>query len=278
MSARKSSQGAERPITVHPTAQVGAGARLEPGVVVGPYAVIAGDVTIGSGTRIGPHVVIEDGVRIGRDNEISAAAVIGCAPQDRGFLGEETFVIIGDRNRIREYASITRASGAGQATIIGNDTFIMAYVRVDHNCRVGDRVVIVTHAGLGGHVELGDDAYVGGLAGVHQFVHVGRLAMIAGYSFVRQDCPPFMLVAGQPGRCRGLNLVGLRRNGLSPKERAVLRRAFHILYQSRLEMTSAVATLAAELGEHPLVQELITFLQASRKRKRGVVRWMREEP
>lgn len=278
MSARKSSQGVERPITVHPTAQVGAGARLEPGVVVGPYAVIADDVTIGSGTRIGPHVVIEDGVRFGRDNEISAGAIIGCPPQDRAFLGEETFVIIGDRNRIREYASISRASGAGQATIIGNDTFIMSYVRVDHNCRIGDRAVIVSSSGLGGHVEMGDDAYVGGLAGVHQFVHIGRLAMIAGHAFVRQDCPPFMLASGQPARCRGLNLVGLRRTGLSPKERAVLRRAFHILYQSRLGMTRAVATLAAELGDHPLVQELITFLQASRKRQRGVVRWTREEP
>lgn len=258
---------------VHATAVVGAGAHLDPGVVVGPYAVLGDDVIVGAGTRIGPHVVIEDGVRIGRDNLISTGAVLGCLPQDRHFLGERSHVIIGDRNLIREYASVSRATGPGEATTIGNDTFVMSYVRIDHNARIGDRVVLVGGSMVAGHVDVADDAYLGGMSGLHQFVRVGRLAMLGGYTVARQDCPPFFLIAGQPARARGLNLVGLRRKGILAADRSLLRRAFHILYQSHLGTTRAVAALVDELGDHPLVRELIDFLQASRGRDRGLVRW-----
>lgn len=273
MTARRRAAAADRGAEIHPTAVVGAGARLEPEVVVGPYTVVGDDVTVGAGTRIGPHVVIEDGVRIGRSNLISTGAIIGCLPQDRHFLGETSHVVIGDRNLIREYASISRATGAGEATTIGNDNFVMSYVRIDHNVRVGDRVVLVGGSMVAGHVEVGDDAYVGGMTGLHQFVRVGRLAMIGGYTMVRQDCPPFMLVAGQPGRVRALNLVGLRRQGIPAGDRSALRRAFRLLYQSHLGMTRAVAGLTEEFGDHPLVRELIDFLQTSRGSRRGLVRW-----
>lgn len=263
------------PVEVHPTAVVAPGAWLEPGVVVGPYAVVARDVVIGRGTRIGPHVIIEDGVRIGRDNELSAGVIVGCQPQDRRFTGEVSYTLIGDRNLIREYASISRATGDGEATTIGNDNFIMSYARIDHNVRIGDRVVVVGGAMLAGHVVLEDGAYVGGMAALHQFVRVGRLAMVAAQAMLRQDVPPFMLAAGQPGRCRGLNLVGLRRHGVSAADRITLRRAFRILYQSGLGMGAAVQALEAELGHHPLVRELIAFLRAARERERGVIRWER---
>lgn len=264
---------------IHPTAVVAPGAQFGPGVTIGPFAVIANDVTIGANTHIGPHAVIERGTRIGRENEIGAGALIGCLPQDRAFLKEESYVVIGDRNQIREYVSISRATGAGESTTIGDENFIMSYARLDHNCRIGNRVVLVGGMMVGGHVQVEDEAYLGGLSGVHQFVRVGRLAMVGAYSFLRQDVPPFMLATGTPARCRGLNLVGLRRRGVPPGERARLRRAFHILYQSRLPMTRAVDAIAEELGEAPMIQELVTFLQSSQQRSRGIIRWSRtEEP
>ncbi len=264
---------ARGPVEIHPSAVVRPGAVLGPGVRVGPYASIASDVVIGPGTRIGPHAVIEDGVRLGADNEISAGATLGVLPQDRHFRGERSFLLIGDRNQIREYANISRATGEGEPTTIGDECFIMAYAHVGHNCRIGNRVVVVNICQLGGRVHVGDDAYVGGMTAVHQFVHIGRLAMIGGYSIVRQDCPPFVLAEGRPGRVRGLNRVGLQRGGIEPPDRAALRRAFHILYQSSLGTTQAVERLSSELGTHALVQELIAFLQGARERGRGVMRW-----
>jgi UDP-N-acetylglucosamine acyltransferase len=269
-------RGEDRPqetVEVHPTAVVHPGARLAPGVVVGPYAVIGGDVVVGPGTRIGPHVVIEDGVRIGADNEISSGATLGTTPQDRHFQGERSYLVIGDRNRIREYVNISRATGEDAATVVGNDCLIMCSAHVGHNCRLGDRVIVVNGVQMAGHVQVGDGAYIGGMSGIHQFVHVGRLAMIGGFSLLRQDCPPFMLAEGRPARCRSLNRVGLQRHGISAADRAVLRRAFRILYQSALGMGEAVERLQAELGDHPLVEELVAFLRAARQRPRGVVRW-----
>lgn len=272
MRQRRRVAAASGPV-IHPTAVVGDGARLESGVVVGPYTVIGDDVVIGEGTRIGPHVVIEDGVRIGRDNLISTSVVLGCLPQDRHFLGERSHVIIGDRNLIREFASVSRATGAGEATTIGDDTFVMSYVRIDHNVHIGDRVVLVGGSMVAGHVEVGDDAYIGGMTGLHQFVRVGRLAMVGAFTLARQDCPPFVLIAGQPGRARALNLVGLRRKGIAAADRSALRRAFRLLYQSQLGMSRALAALTEELGEHPLVSELITFVGSARGSRRGLVRW-----
>jgi len=263
------------PVEVHSTAIVRPGAVLEPGVRVGPYAGIASDVVIGPGTRIGPHAVIEDGVRIGADNEISTGATLGVPPQDYHFKGERSRLVIGDRNQIREYANISRATGEGAATAIGDECFIMAYAHVGHNCRIGNRVIIVNVCQIGGHVHIGDDAYVGGLTGIHQFVHVGRLAMIGGFSVLRQDLPPFMLADGRPARCRSLNRVGLQRQGIDARDRAALRQAFHIFYQSSLGMAPAVEQLRAELGAHPLVAELIAFLTGPRERSRGIVRWAR---
>jgi len=257
---------------VHPTAVIGAGAHLAAGVVVGPYAVIGGDVRIGRGTRIGPHAVIEDGVRIGAENTISAGATLGTIPQDRHFEGEQSFLEVGDRNLIREYVNISRATGEGQRTFIGDECMILTGAHIGHNCRVGNRVVVVNGSQLGGHVDVGDGAYVGGLSGVVQFRRIGRLAMVGGYSAVRQDVPPFMLVEGRPARCWGLNQVGLERNGIAAADRAVLRRTFRLLYQSGLGISPAVERLRAQLGDHPLVAEIIAFLEDALQRGYGVVR------
>ncbi len=263
------------PLDVHPTAIIRPGTVLGPGVAVGPYTVIASDVVIGPGTRIGAHVVIEAGVRLGTDNEISAGATLGVPPQDQHFKGEHSALVIGNRNLIREYANISRGTGEGEATTIADECFIMAFAHIGHNCRIGNRAVIVNACELAGYVHVGDDAYIGGMTGVHQFVHIGRLAMVGGASALRQDVPPFMLADGRPARCHGLNRVGLQRKGIASPDRAVLRRAFRILYQSSLGITAAVDRLEREFGDHPLAVELIAFLRGPRERPRGVIRWAR---
>lgn len=261
--------------TIHPTAIVGAGARLGAGVEVGPYAVIAEGVVIGDGTVIGPHVVIDRDVVLGRENRLSAGVVVGGPPQHRHYGGERTQVAIGDRNVFGEYASVSRAYGEGEATIIGNDNFIMSYVRVDHNCRIGHNVVIVSGVGLGGFVSIDDQAYIGGQSGLHQFVRIGRLGMVGAMSLVRQDVPPFVLAAGYPARAFSLNTVGLVRAVVPAIHRSALKHAFAILFRSRLSVSRALARLEAEGRTDPLVEELITFIRGG-SQKRGIVRWSRK--
>lgn len=261
---------------IHPTAVIDAGARLGMGVEVGPYVVIEEDVAIGDGTVIGPHAVIHRGVALGRDNRLGAGVVVGGDPQHRQYGGERTHVRIGDRNLFGEYASVSRAYGAGETTVIGDDNFVMSFVRIAHNCRIGNNVVLVSGLGLAGHVSIDDQAYVGGQAGLHQFVRVGRLAMVGGMSLVRQDIPPFVLAAGSPARAYSLNTVGLVRAAVPPVQRTVLKRAFAILYRSGLSVRRALARLEADYGTDPMVEELIAFIRGG-DHKRGIVRWTRDK-
>lgn len=260
---------------IHPTAILGEGAQVGARVEIGPYTVVGDGVIIGEGTLIGPHVVIDRDVVIGRDNRLAAGVIIGGPPQHKQYGGERTQVRIGDRNVLGEYASISRAYGEGEATIVGNDNFIMSYVRIDHNCRIGNNVVLVSGVGLAGHITIDDQAYIGGQSGLHQFIRVGRLGMVGGMALVRQDVPPFVLAAGFPARARALNTLGLVRAGIDPEQRTVLKRAFAILYRSELTVSLALRRLEAEWGTHPLVQELITFIKTGHK-KRGMVRWSQE--
>lgn len=262
-------------VRVHPTAVIDAAAELEPGVVVGPYAVIGPRVRIGSGTRLGAHVVVEPDVTIGRDNELGVGVAIGCRPQHRAYGGERSYVRIGDRNIFGDYATVSRGYGEGTATEIGSETYIMSYVRVDHNCRIGNRVTITSGAGLGGHVTVDDLAYVGGNGGVHQFVRIGRLGMVGAVSMVRQDVPPYVLVAGMPARAHTLNVVGLGRAGVPPIHRRALKRAFTLLYRSGLTTSEAVERLEEELGGDPYVAHIIAFIRSG-SRERGFVRWAGE--
>jgi UDP-N-acetylglucosamine acyltransferase len=271
---------ADRPVTsgagvrAHPTALIHPGADVSAGVDVGPYAVIDRGVTIGAGTVVGAHCVIKDGVTIGRDNVLSVGVVLGEVPQHRKFSGERSFVRIGDRNIFREYVTINRAYGEGETTEIGNDNYLMSYAHVGHNCRVGDGVTMTSSAALAGHVLVSDRANLSGYVGVHQFVRIGRLVMVGGGSIVRQDIPPFVLATGNPARAYGLNTVGLTRLGVPAVHRTMLKRAFMILYRSRLAVSSAVRRMEAELGDDPYVRELIDFIR--RSEKRGIIRWSRE--
>lgn len=261
---------------VHPTAIVHPDARLGEGVEIGAYAVIGAGVVIGPDTVIGPHTVVHAEALLGRGNRLAAHVVVGSRPQDRSYRGELTRVVIGDDNTISEFCSIERATGEGNETRIGDRTYIMSSVRVSHNCVVGSDATIVSGTQIGGWAQVADQAYLGGLSGVHQHVHIGRLVMLAGLSAARQDIPPFVMAAGFVARAVGLNRVGLERNGIPPADRLALRRAFRQFFQTRRSMESALEALAEEAERSEPVQEFLAFVRAARERNRGIVRWQAE--
>lgn len=186
---------------VHPNAQI------HPTVQVGPYAVIGEYVTVGEGTVIGAHAILDGYTRIGQGNRIYPGAAIGLEPQDLKYQGAASLVEIGDRNTIREYVTVNRATAAGEKTIIGNDNLLMAYVHVAHNCILENNIIIANNVAIAGHVEIESRAVIGGMLGIHQFVHIGKMAMLGGMSRIDRDVPPFMLVEGNPSKVRSLNLV-----------------------------------------------------------------------
>ena len=251
---------------IHPNAVIHPGAELHPTVQVGPYAVIGERVRVGPGTVIGAHVVIEGPTEIGEQNQIFPGAAIGLEPQDLKYNGAASWVKIGDNNRIREYVTVNRATHEGEATVIGNGNLLMAYVHVAHNCVIEDRVVIASAVVLGGHVHVESRATLGGSLGVHQFVHVGRLAMVGGMSRINRDVPPYMLVEGNPARVRLLNQVGLKRSGISEDDEgrvfATLKKAFRLLYRSDLTLQQALEQLDL-LPDNEHLQHLRQFLQLS---------------
>ena len=252
---------------IHPTAVISDQAEIAPNVKIGPYAVIGDQVKIGSQTTIGSHVVIEGPTEIGANNRIFPGAVIGLEPQDLKYQGANSWVKIGDDNLIREYVTINRATGEGEMTAIGNHTLLMACVHVAHNCVIEDGVVIANNVALAGHVHIEEKATIGGVLGIHQFVHIGKLAMVGGMSRIDRDVPPYTLVAGNPGRVRSLNLIGLKRRGYSSEDIAQLKKAFRLLYRSSYRLEEALVQLECLSDCEPL-QHLHRFVQASRQSDR----------
>lgn len=258
---------------IHPTAVIHPGADLHPTVQIGPYAVIGEDVKIGAKTQVGAHVVLEGPTQIGAQNRIFPHAAIGLEPQDLKYDGGRSMVKIGDGNLIREYVTINRATHAQEATLIGNNNLLMAYVHVGHNCVLEDSVVISNGVALAGHIHIESRATISGVLGVHQFVHIGRLAMVGGMSRINRDVPPYMLVEGNPARVRSLNLVGLKRAGITEADEGQvyrsLKKAFRLLYRSELTLTQALEQLDL-LADNEHVQHLLRFLRLSHtKGRRG---------
>ncbi|MGJ3247096.1 MAG: acyl-ACP--UDP-N-acetylglucosamine O-acyltransferase [Elainellaceae cyanobacterium] len=251
---------------IHPTAVIHPGARLHSTVQVGAYAVIGEKVDVGANTVIGPHVVLDGWTEIGEGNHIFAGAAIGTEPQDLKYDGHLNLVKIGDGNRIREYVTVNRATRAGEATTIGNDNLLMAYAHVAHNCVIDDQVIIANGVALAGHVRIESQARISGLVGVHQFVHIGRLAMIGGMSRIDRDVAPYMMIEGNPARVRSLNQVGLQRAGIADhddgKTFQVLKKAFRILYRSGLTLTDALEQLEMLPDSEP-IRHLRQFLKLS---------------
>ncbi len=217
----------------HATASIAASARLGEGVRIGPYAVIEDHVEIGNAAVIGAHAVVHSFVRLGRKTRIHPHAVLGGVPQDVSFKGNETWVEIGDETIIREYVTIHRATRPERPTNIGSNCYLMAYTHVAHDCQIGDRVTLTNCVTLAGHVQVGEWAMLGGLVPVHQFVRIGAYAMVGGNTGLRKDVLPFSLVAGEPARHYRLNIVGLRRAGITGERYHVLEAAFRALRAGR---------------------------------------------
>jgi len=254
---------------IHPTAVVHPQAELHPTVQVGPYAVIGEKVTIAAHTQIGAHVVIEGPTSIGEHNRIFPGAVIGLEPQDLKYKGGESWVKIGDHNLIREYVTINRATEEGEETFLGNNNLLMAYAHVAHNCHIENEVIIANSVALAGHIYIESKARISGVLGVHQFVHIGSLAMVGGMSRIERDVPPFAIVEGNPARVRSLNLVGLKRAGLDSEEISQIKKAFRQIYRSDLPLHQALAELEQFATRNPYVQHLRQFLlQSSTDSKR----------
>lgn len=249
---------------IHPTAIVSPGAELGAEVEIGPYSIIGESVRISEKTVVGSHVLIEGNTLIGEGCQIGKGTVIGSPPQDDKYRGEPTEVIIGKETHLREYVTIHRATGEGKATRVGDNCRIMAYSHLAHNCEVGNGVSIANYGGMSGHTVIEDGAVIGGMVGSHQFVRVGRLAMVSGFSKISVDIPPFALADGKPARVVSLNVRGLRRAGLDAEARSRLGKAFKVLYRSGLNLTGALAQLAAEANDCPEVAYLIAFLEKTR--------------
>lgn len=235
-----------------------------------PSALIGPDVAFGPGCEVGPFCHFEGRVTAGQRNRFATGAAIGGAPMDTKYRGEDTEVRIGSGNTFFEYATVHRAIGPGNATVIGDRNFVMAYVHVAHNCRIDSDCVITNGVQLAGYVELGDGANVGGLAGVHQYCRIGSLAMVGACSYVNKDIPPFMLAAGNPCRVRGLNVVGLQRAGIEEPVLTTLHRAHRLIYRAGLNLSQALSTIEADLlpasapgrGQEQLL-DLVRFIRSS---------------
>lgn len=247
---------------IHPTAVVHGRATVGEGCEIGPYCVIGPDVVLGSGNRLHSHVVIDGDTTLGRENDIFPFASIGLKTQDLKWRGGRTRTVLGDRNTIREGVTIHSATGDGEATRIGSGNHILAYSHIAHNVCMGDQI-IVSSAGLAGHVVVEDRAVIGGHSLVHQFCRIGTMAIVGGCAKVVQDVPPYMLVDGNPAAVRSLNKVGLERNGISEEVSAALKSAFRILFRDNLSISNALAQIEQELPPLPEIRRLVQFIRAS---------------
>jgi len=255
--------------SIHPAAIVHSGAYLGTGVTVGPYAIIEEQVHIGDGTVIDAGAQIKRYTTLGAKNHVHSMACVGGEPQDLKFGGEESTLVIGDRNRIREFSTIHRGTeGGGGVTRVGSDNLMMAYSHIAHDCVVGDSNVLANAATLAGHVTVDNEVVVGGLSAVHQFVNIGDFAFIGGKTGVAQDVPPFMLAVGERATLRGLNLIGLRRHGLSSEEISALKSAYKLIWRSNQERNEVMQQVETELGNFPQVMKLLEFIRSS---KRGTI-------
>jgi len=255
---------------IHPNAVVSPKAKIADGVCIGPFSIIGEKVEIGRNTVIDSHVVIDGNTVIGERNRIYPFVSLGLPPQDVGYKGEDTRLVIGDENVIREFVTVNRATTKQDwITKIGNNNYLMAYAHIAHDCTLGDSIIMSNAATLGGHIEIGDKAIIGGLVAIHQFVRVGVYAFIGGMSATVKDIPPFMMASGIRARLYGLNVRGLKREGF-PRERIDdLKRAYQIIWRDHHLMGEALQRVREEIAPFEELDLLLDFLASS---KRGVVR------
>ena len=259
-------------IKVHPNAFVDPSAELNNGVIISQGAIIGPDVTIGEGTEIGPNAVIMGRTQIGSHNKVFPNVFIGLDPQDLKYKGADTEVVIGDNNTFRECVTINKATDEGEKTIIGSNNLLMAYTHIGHNCELGNKIVLSNSVQVAGHVKVEDKAIIGGCLGVHQFVHIGYLAMIGGMTRVDRDVPPFCLAEGHPGRLRGLNRIGIKRSDLMENEDfdlKLLQSTWNLLFKSNNVLSDALE-IAIKSKLDLSSKKLCNFLKDSiSKERRG---------
>src|ERR1700704_1500308 len=253
---------------IAPTARVDPHASIGPDVSIGEYCVIEPDVAIGAGCRLEPYVYVKRWTTLGEANEISAGTVLGTDPLDKNFTGERSYLRIGNRNKIREHYTISRGTQPESVTEIGDDNYIMTSGHIAHNCKIGSRTVICSCALVAGHVEVEDGAFISGGVVIHQFSKIGELSMIGGNTRVNSDVPPYMLCADFNAAVKGLNVVGLKRAGFRPADISALKKAYQILFRSRLKLEEAVQRIETENPtEH--TRHLVDFIRRS---ERGICR------
>jgi UDP-N-acetylglucosamine acyltransferase len=250
-------------MTIHPSAIIDPTAELGANVDVGPFSYIGPHCKLGDGVKIGPNVVLQEYVTLGNNCQIAPGAVLGGHPQDLRFKGEVSYVEIGEGSIIRECVTINRSSGEGEVTRIGKKCMLMAYTHVAHNCVVGDEVIMANNVQLAGHIEVGDYAFIGGTCVFHQFVKIGRMSIISGFSASRQDIPPYAMVDGRPAAVVGINKVGLKRRGIDLNARTRLKQAFKLLWYSELNYKQAIEAIRSEIEMDPQIEELIRFVENS---------------
>ena len=255
---------------IHSTAIVADSAEIADGVEIGPYSIIGDNVRIGRGTRIASHVVIKGPTTIGEDNHIFQFCSIGDDPQDKKFGGDDTRLVIGDRNTIREYCSINRGTAQDEGiTSLGNDNWILAYVHIAHDCRVGNNTIFSNNATLAGHVHVGDWVIFAGFSGAHQFCHVGAHSFLGMYAGTSQDVPAYTLVAGQPATVRGINAEGLKRRKFTPEQISNIKNAYRIVYRKGLKLADAIREVDELAKTQPEIEIFAKSLQTS---DRGLLR------
>ncbi len=257
-------------VRVHPTAVVDAAAQFDDDVEIGPYAVVGPGVSVGRGTRMASHVAVQGNTAIGRDNVIHPFATLGSVPQDLKYEGEDSRLVIGDGNTIREFTSLNPGTrGGGMLTRVGHRNLLMMQSHIAHDCIVGDDNIVANGAMLGGHVRVGDRTVIGALVGVHQFVAIGSGAIVGAGSMVSKDVPPYCNATGDRVKLRGLNVEGLRRQGLDKSRVDALQRTYRILFRSGLRVGDALARVRAEVPRTREVEQMIDFVEGSR---RGICR------
>jgi UDP-N-acetylglucosamine acyltransferase len=255
---------------IHPSAVIHPAAELDSGVKVGAYVTIGERVSVGRDTEIGGHVVLEGRTQIGERNRIYPFCTIGTPPQDVGYKGEDTRLVIGNDNIIREYVTANRATTKEHwETVVGDGNYIMAYAHIAHDCRLGNGVVMANVATLGGHVKIGDYASLGGLVAVHQFVRIGDYAFVGGKTAVVKDVPPFMMVSGSRAKLYGINQKGLKRSGFSQDKIEGLKKAYRMIWREGQRFQDAVKSAREQITPFPELEMLLNFLDGG---KRGITR------
>jgi UDP-N-acetylglucosamine acyltransferase len=258
------------PTVIHPTAIIERGARLGQGVVVGPYAIVGPKVVLGDQVQIGAHVVVEGRTTVGARTVVHPFAALGTMPQDLKYKGEDAELVIGEENSIRQYVNMAIGTeGGGGKTVVGRRNLMMVNCHVAHDCVLGDNIVMANGVTLAGHVHVATKAFLGGLCAVHQFCKIGELTMTAGGSMVTQDVPPYCMVQGDRARVNGLNIVGLRRAGMTADVVRDVKTMYRLVYSDNLTLEDAIAKIEAEIADGAEKRLFVGFLRAS---ERGLCR------